>query len=339
MFVGWRTAGQRTVSRADSVGMGGIFLYTPDPPSPGSVIELLFDLKSGEVRARGIVRHSHPGRGMGVQFVQMQPADRARLNKFLSQFSAESQTTGPTKKPSVKTATGPSAQAPGDSTFERELRELLELARNGTHYQLLGISPDSSDKQIKRNFYAFAQKFHPDHHMEKKEYLEPLKQLMATVTDAYKTLSDDEKRSGYDAQLASTGAYSLRRVKSASQETLEECFAHANELLRAHNFVGSVVWLRKCVELAPDSAKYHKLLARSLGTIPQYRSEAIEQFSLAIELDPLDATVYVHLAELYEEMQQPWRAKSLYSKILEIDPLHAQARERLSELGVKEEKA
>src|ERR1700733_3530964 len=87
LFVGWKSAGKRTVSRAEKIGMGGLFLRTPDPPTEGSVIELLFDLKAGEVRARAIVRHRLPGEGMGVQFVQMQSADRARLNQFLLQCS------------------------------------------------------------------------------------------------------------------------------------------------------------------------------------------------------------------------------------------------------------
>ena len=76
------------MSRAETIGMGGLFLHTPDPPTEGSAIELLFDLKAGEVRARAIVRHRLAGEGMGVQFVQMQSADRARLNQFLSQCSA-----------------------------------------------------------------------------------------------------------------------------------------------------------------------------------------------------------------------------------------------------------
>ena len=68
--------------------MGGLFLHTPSPLPSGTGIELLFDLKTGEVRARAIVRDSRPGKGMGVQFVQMQPSDRARLNQFLSQYAS-----------------------------------------------------------------------------------------------------------------------------------------------------------------------------------------------------------------------------------------------------------
>ena len=92
MCVGWRSHGRSILSRAEVVGLGGLFMHTQNPLPPGTVIELVFDLKTGvEVRARASVRDSVPGKGMGVQFVQMQPTDRARLNQFLSQHaSAES---------------------------------------------------------------------------------------------------------------------------------------------------------------------------------------------------------------------------------------------------------
>jgi len=88
MRVGWKSAVERGVSCAEVVGMGGLFLETSNPLPSGTVIELLFDLKTGEVRARAIVRDSVPGKGMGVQFMQMQPADRARLNQLLAQYAS-----------------------------------------------------------------------------------------------------------------------------------------------------------------------------------------------------------------------------------------------------------
>jgi hypothetical protein len=65
MFVGWEATGYRAVSHAETVGMGGLFLHTPSPLAEGSFIRLVFDLKTGEVRARAIVRYSSPGNGMG----------------------------------------------------------------------------------------------------------------------------------------------------------------------------------------------------------------------------------------------------------------------------------
>jgi tetratricopeptide (TPR) repeat protein len=84
---------------------------------------------------------------------------------------------------------------------------------------------------------------------------------------------------------------------------------------------------------------YHALLARSLGTVAQYRKEAIEHFETAIELDPWNLRVYSQFAELCEEMQLPARARGLYSKILEIDPEHAKSLEKLAQFNSGEKGA
>ncbi len=352
MFVGWKSPGQHTVSRMQELGLGGVFVYTPKAVTIGSTIELIFDVPTGEVRARAVVRHLKPNIGMGLQFIQMRPEDRARLHRFLL-AQQEEPVAAPGKKSArpaaqasvpnpipAPTPTPAEAAAPAEPTdellFERELTRLLELAEEGTFYQLLGVTADSTAGQVKKSFYSLARKFHPDHHMERGDLVASLQELMEAVTLAYKTLTDEEKRAAYDKKLAASGAFSLHREATEARETLEECFVRASECLRARNFVGSVVWLRKCVDLAPNDAKYHAVLARSLATVPQYHNEAMKHFEKAIELDPWNAKFQLHFAELYEEMQLFGRARDLYCKILEIDPTHAKALERLAQLDSRE---
>src|SRR5256885_4252089 len=89
MLVAWQGAGKRNVSVAEEFSAGGVFLLLAEPLSVGTNVELIFDVPSGGVRARAVVRHGRPGQGMGVQFVQMRADDRARLNKFLQQLEKE----------------------------------------------------------------------------------------------------------------------------------------------------------------------------------------------------------------------------------------------------------
>jgi tetratricopeptide (TPR) repeat protein len=342
MHVAWKSSGQRTVSRAETVALGGLFLHTPEPPAEGTLIELLFDLKIGEIRARAIVRHSNPGRGMGVQFVQMQPADRARLDRFLATHKLEEEIGGADpsstlrrRAAAMKTRVQAQSEAPktpASELFEREMTERLEFARNGTYYQLLSVPPYGDLQQIKKAFYDIARRFHPDYHMEHPQWMDSLKELMSAASAAYKILSDAGKRAAYDAQLTTSGAYQLRRNKTAAQDNIDLYLQRANEYIRARNFVGSVVWLRKCVEIAPEDAKYHAMLAHSLGTIPQYRDEAVREYERAIDLDPWSPNVFFQFAELYVEMEMPSRARPLYERILEINPIHSRARERLANL-------
>ncbi len=89
------------------------------------------------------------------------------------------------------------------------------------------------------------------------------------------------------------------------------------------------MWLRKCVEIAPNESEYRAMLARSLAAVPTYRQDAVVHYEKAIELDPWNTSACFQLGELFEAMNLPWRAALLYKKILDIDPDQAKARERL----------
>jgi tetratricopeptide (TPR) repeat protein len=223
------------------------------------------------------------------------------------------------------------------SQFEEEVRRLLALAGKGTYYELLGVTGGSPPSQIKESFHRLARKFHPDRHMGQSESLGLLQGLMSHLTIAYKIIVDERKRAIYDKQLADAGAFTLGQSRTEDQKTVDDCLARAKQCLRAHNFAGSILWLRKCVEIAPEVAKHQALLARSLAAVPEYRREAVHHFEKAIELDKWNTSTYFQFGELCELMRLPWRAIPLYRKILEIDPEHNKALERLSELEPKQQ--
>ena len=210
------------------------------------------------------------------------------------------------------------------------------MSGKGTYYQILGVTSESPRSQIKKSYYSLVRKFHPDNHMGNRELITRYAAMMAVITEAYKTIENEETRAAYDKRLAGRAAFTLRRAKTEIGESLEEWLRRGKECLRAQNFVGSIVWLRKCVEAAPEQALYHAMLARSLGTVAQYRNEAVAQFQEAIDLDPWSEPVYVQFAELLEKMQLPRRAATVYSKLREINPTHSRACERLAALQTKE---
>jgi tetratricopeptide (TPR) repeat protein len=356
MWVAWKSSAQTTTSRAEVMGLGGLFLQAAQTPSDGSTIDLIFDLPTGQVRGRAIVRNSMPGKGMGIQFVQMKPEDRAKLHRFLSSAEVSAQQAGvlapganaqkanlaSLQAAAAKAAASVSARSqlaisPGREKaarlrFEREVRQLIEMTGKSTYYQLLEVTSDSPNSQVKRNYYSLARKFHPDNHMGNRYLVAPLKDLMGVISEAYKTLGNEERRAAYDKRLAGMGGFTMQRGKSGAAGDIDAWMERANECLRAKNFVGSIVWLRKCLEASPEQASYHAMLARSLGTIPQYQDEAIELFQRAIEMDPWKVPVYLQFAELLEDMQLPERVHAVYSKLLEISPTNARAHQRLAEL-------
>jgi hypothetical protein len=89
MLVAWEHYGIRKVSRVQVLALGGLFIATPAPPPVGDVIQLIFEVPGGDVRARAMIRDSQPGKGMGIEFTGMNPEARARLNQLMKVLSRD----------------------------------------------------------------------------------------------------------------------------------------------------------------------------------------------------------------------------------------------------------
>jgi hypothetical protein len=83
LYVAWSAHGERTVSRVATIGLGGLFIRTDQPPAIGERLQLVFEVPGGIVRAACIVRDSEAKRGMGVEFTSMNADARARLSHLL----------------------------------------------------------------------------------------------------------------------------------------------------------------------------------------------------------------------------------------------------------------
>ena len=89
IWVAWKTGARHNVSPIRTVGLGGMFIFEDDPLPEGTMLQLVFQLPGGKdsVRARATVRLAEVGRGMGVEFVQMSPAERARLSQLMKKLT------------------------------------------------------------------------------------------------------------------------------------------------------------------------------------------------------------------------------------------------------------
>jgi hypothetical protein len=87
-IVAWHRFNKRAVSVVDNFGLGGLFIWTPDPPPAGTLIRILIDAPTGEVRARADVQRSSPKQGMGVNFIAMEHEHRVRFAGWLKTLSS-----------------------------------------------------------------------------------------------------------------------------------------------------------------------------------------------------------------------------------------------------------
>ena len=71
----------------------------------------------------------------------------------------------------------------------------VSLSSKLDYYDILGVSPQASEEEIKRAFHKLALKYHPD-----RNKLPGAEEKFKEAAEAYAVLSDPEKRKEYDAR-------------------------------------------------------------------------------------------------------------------------------------------
>lgn len=65
----------------------GCYVETIFPLPAESQIELLVSIRNVDIRGRALVRSSHPNVGMGIEFLELSPEDRERLERLLAMLA------------------------------------------------------------------------------------------------------------------------------------------------------------------------------------------------------------------------------------------------------------
>lgn len=94
------------------ISQGGCYVQTPQPLPTGTKVNLELLMKIANLRGEGVVCSSHPGRGMGIKFVETSNEYRDQLRQFVKWFAGAepASTSGAAKDHSAEPA-----NARGDS--------------------------------------------------------------------------------------------------------------------------------------------------------------------------------------------------------------------------------
>ena len=207
-------------------------MHAANPAREDTTIDVILDLPTGQVYARAKVRRSTPAKGMGLQFVQMTPEDRAKLHRYLATPEVSPKASA-TVSPAAESAPAqlisansqiilsPRREEQAQLRLEQEMRHLIELTGRGSYYQLLGVTSECTANQVKKSYYSLARRFHPDNHPCGGGLATRLKELMSIIAEAYKTLANEETRAAYDKALTEMGALSIHRERLAAEESVE----------------------------------------------------------------------------------------------------------------------
>jgi curved DNA-binding protein CbpA len=246
----------------------------------------------------------------------------------------------------------------GASIENEDLEEFLKRLKTATnHYQVLELPSTAQVSEIKETYYAMARRYHPDRFHVKsgtKVHAE-ISSAFARVTQAYETLTNPNRRAGYDHTLERSRQYAeaeAKRVAKTSQPAkpsedldpdlatsgtgvsrAEYSFREGSGALEQGRIRAAIEYLSSAARLEPQEARYRAYYGRALAAEENTRRLAENEFHAAIKLEPGNAVFRTMLAELYFELKFHRRAQTELDRALSIDPNNAAANELLRKLA------
>ena len=248
-----------------------------------------------------------------------------------------------------------SQDVPLDEDHRRELICLHEQMAQMTFYDIFGVQPGASKKDIKKAYFRMSKRYHPDKFFRKEmgDFGPMLETVFKEITKAYRTLSSKRKRKDYDAELgaqtadvrsnnpnaaATTSSGGTPVVKADPGEQNKRKAAAVLLMRRAEKLQGQGEYrqaaseYRKALALNRD-AELAVRVARMLLDEAALPQEAVSFARAALKLDADEVSARIVLAQAHEAAGARQSAISEYQKVLIASPEHPKAEARLEKLG------
>jgi len=264
------------------------------------------------------------------------------------------------KTGSVLPTTAEPLSSPVEASEETQKADLdaflARLDSASTHYEVLNVIASAPPDRIKNSYYALARLYHPDKfHLQTSLNLHGhIESAFARITQAYETLMDPRRRSGYDAKLAAlektrkfaqsapkkvvkedqTSAAEVETGPAAVNETerAETNFKEGYGALQQGDMKFAVTRLSAAARAMPQEARYRAYYGSALAADQDTRRLAETEMMAAIKLDPDNASYRAMLAQLCFDLGFFKRAEGEVERAISLEPNNAAARKLMEKL-------
>ena len=117
-----------------------------------------------------------------------------------------------------------------------------------------------------------------------------------------------------------------------------QCVDSAQTYIYSHDWPAAEQWLLKAFKTDPDNPSNSMVLS-NIATLQRYQgklSEAVKNYSLALDMTPHAVTLLLNRAALYVEMDSIVRAIDDYERVCELDMYNTEARYSLGVLAMEQ---
>ena len=159
-----------------------------------------------------------------------------------------------------------------DPAFDDYVIKIHQVLPRLDYYRLLGVAASASDSDVKRAFLKITKKFHPDRHRDAPVQLyDAIYDIFKRLNEAYRVLTDPDKRKLYDQQLAGgqtrfSTDIRMSMIPKTPVETIRSkdartFYAKAQECLATGNILQAELHAKMAASREKDNDAIKRLIA------------------------------------------------------------------------------
>jgi tetratricopeptide (TPR) repeat protein len=232
------------------------------------------------------------------------------------------------------------AQEAVPADMRAKIDEALELKNRIPeldYYQVLGVTRQATEADIKKAYFQLARKFHPDLFGRgvTQEIKAQIEELFDYITKSYRVLTSKEQKPAFVPKSTAV----MRDDDRDKSKNAEIRFRQGKTLMSQGRFEEAAMYLEQAVRFNDTKGDYYLLLAMAESKVDALSKKAEHNFQRAIELEPWNAEGHVGLGRLYKKEGLVKRAKKEFERALEIEAGHKVARSELRDLAEGDEES
>jgi curved DNA-binding protein CbpA len=193
-------------------------------------------------------------------------------------------------------------------------------------YEVLDISPGASSEEIKAAYHGMAKKWHPDRYTGQAKA--EAEQRFRMLAEAYNMLKDLPQREPAPAAPASAAPPvpvvldTRGDTRPGTDKTADEWFREARTAFEEGAMEKAVSLVHYAIRLSADHADFHALHARILDATNGDKRVQVRALETALRLNPKDTECLALLAQTFESLGQPNRARRYWTLLYDLAPNH-----------------
>ncbi|MEM9490025.1 MAG: DnaJ domain-containing protein, partial [Myxococcota bacterium] len=213
------------------------------------------------------------------------------------------------------------------------------VEQSGDYFALLGVARGAGDAAVRKAYFALTMQLHPDKlsaaGITDKDQLATAHRVCAEINQAYAVLTHRARRAEYEATLDAGGAEAVRRRDDEAEDMArrlieaEQAFRRGEMAARRNQWPQALAEFERAVELNPDDAEHHALLAWArwceASDKPSVLDAVKKRLAKAISMSPRSVAGHFYRGRVAADSGDHSLAVDYFNRVLEIEPNHNEA--------------